>query len=58
MEYADFSKLPQKAKIDCLFVELGEMRIELSSFFKYIRISLALMAAIVPLAVFVLSQWR
>ena len=58
MEYADFSKLPQKAKIDCMFMELAEIRTELSSFFKYIRISLALMAAIVPIAVFVLSQWR
>jgi len=41
-----------------MFIELAEIRTELSSFFKYIRISLALMAAIVPLAVFVLSQWR
>ena len=58
MEYADFSKLPQKAKVDCLFVELTTIRMELRSFFKYIRISLALMAAIVPLAVFLLAQWR
>ena len=58
MDYNDFCKLPQKAKIDCLFVEVNEMRNELGSFIKYIRLSLTLMAALVPVAAFLLSQWR
>ena len=58
MDYNDFCKLPQKAKIDSLFVEMQAMRQELAGFMRYIRITLLGLTALVPFLVYILSTGR